>query len=95
MFYPMAEYKLVRFEKSNARNKKYDAILENKISHKLVKVSFGDIRYNQYKDSTPNKLYSNKDHGDLNRRRLYRLRHAKDIKPGYFSPGYMSMKYLW
>jgi hypothetical protein len=95
MFYPKAEYKLVRFERSGTENKKYDAILKNNVSQKLVKISFGDVRYSQFKDSTPNKLYSDKDHGDLNRRRLYRMRHAKDIKPGYFSPGSMSMKYLW
>ena len=95
MYYYKKAYDIIGYRRSNTTNKKYDAILENKLTGKMVKIPFGHSSYDQYKDSTPNKLYSNKDHGDLNRRRLYRIRHAKDIKPGYFSPGYMSMKYLW
>ena len=61
----MKEYKLINFEKSLTRNKKYNAILQNKSNGKLVKIPFGDNRFEQFKDSTGLGLYSNKDHGDL------------------------------
>jgi hypothetical protein len=95
MFYPMAEYKLIKFKPSSVRDKKYDAILKNNVSQKLVKVSFGHSSYSQYKDSTGLNLFSHKDHGDIKRRKLYHQRHAKDIRPGYYSPGFFSMKFLW
>ena len=94
-YYSMKEYKLINFEKSLTRNKKYDAILQNKLNGRLVKVPFGDNRFEQFKDSTGLGLYSNKDHGDLKRRQLYRQRHQKDLKKGYYSPGFMSFYFLW
>jgi hypothetical protein len=36
------------------------------------------LRYQQYKDRTPLKLYSNLDHNDPKRRELYYKRHPKD-----------------
>lgn len=95
MYYPMSEYKLIKFEKSDRKNKKYNAILQNKINNKIVKIPFGHSSYEQFKDSTGLGLYSNKDHGDLKRRQLYRQRHAKDIRKGYYSPGYMAYYFLW
>lgn len=95
MFYLIRDYKLINFERSKTKNKKYDAILQNKLNDKLVKIPFGDKRFEQFKDSTGLGLYSNKDHGDLKRRQLYRQRHQKDIKKGYYSPGYMSFYFLW
>ena len=91
----MRDYKLINFERSKTKNKKYDAILQNKLNSKMVKIPFGDNRYEHFKDSTGLGLYSNKDHGDLKRRQLYRQRHQKDIKKGYYSPGYMSFYFLW
>jgi hypothetical protein len=94
-YYSMKDYSLVDFEKSKTKNKKYDAILLNQSNNKTVRIPFGDSRYQQYKDSTGLGLYSNKNHGDLKRRELYRQRHAKDIKKGYYSAGYMSYYFLW
>jgi hypothetical protein len=91
----MKDYSLVDFEKSKTKNKKYDAILLNQSNNKTVRIPFGDSRYQQYKDSTGLGLYSTKNHGDLKRRELYRQRHAKDIKKGYYSAGSMSMTFLW
>lgn len=95
MFYLISDYKLINFERSKTKNKKYDAILQNKLNGKIVKIPFGDNRYEHFKDSTGLGLYSNKDHGDLKRRQLYRQRHQKDIKKGYYSPGYMAYYFLW
>ena len=78
----------IKFELSNQKNKKYKAILPNGQT-----VSFGDVRYQQYKDKTPLKAYSNLDHNDKKRRELYYKRHNKDYPK--FSAGYFSKKYLW
>lgn len=94
-YYSMKDWKLITFEKSKTKNKKYDMILQNLVNNKIVRISFGDSRYEQFKDSTGIGLYTHKDHGDLKRRQLYRQRHAKDIRPGYYSPGYASYYFLW
>jgi hypothetical protein len=87
-------YKFIKFQKSNTKNKKYDAILMNKKTNKIKRVPFGDVRYNQYEDTTPLKLYKNLNTFDKERRRLYRLRHAGEDKNKY-SSGYFSLRFLW
>ena len=80
--------------------KKYTAILQDGST-----VSFGDSRYEHYKDSIPIKQgggqWSHKDHLDKDRRKRYRTRHANimvgnkraiDIK---YSPAWFSYYYLW
>lgn len=87
--------RLLRFEKSRNKSKKYDAILLTP-EGKEKRVSFGAIGYQQYKDSTPLKLYSHLDHGDLKRRDAYRARHGKEyIKAQKYSPSWLSWTYLW
>lgn len=54
-------------------------------------VKFGHKSYEQYKDSTPLKLYSSMDHGDENRRRLFHIRHKKNNGPA----GLLSKRFLW
>ena len=78
-------------KKSNHINKKYmvDTVKWN--GKVYNNVHFGDKRYQQFKDSTPLKLYSNLDHNDTNRRRLYHLRHKNDTGPA----GALSKFYLW
>lgn len=83
--------------KPGTGNYKYTAILPNG-----KEVSFGDKRYQQYKDRTPLKLYSNLDHSNSERRKNYRKRHGAlkntngiryvDIK---HSPAWFSWRYLW
>jgi hypothetical protein len=92
MIYPESEYTLMGFELSHLQNKKYNAILRNKITHRLTKVPFGDKRYYHYFDKIGH--YSNLNHLDKNRRRLYRIRHAHDIK-NKFSAGWFANHYLW
>lgn len=82
--------KLIRFEKSKNKFKKYDAvILDNGIEKKI---SFGDIRYEHYRDSTGLNLYSHLDHNDEKRRINFHKRHFKN-EP--FTASYFSKKYLW
>lgn len=86
------EEEIVKFMKSTKKFKKYDAIIYNKITKKTRKVSFGDIRYQQYKDKIG--LYKDKDHNDKERRRLYRKRHYKTHFKKY-SPSWFSWYFLW
>ena len=74
------------FAPSTVKNKKYDVYVGNK------KISFGDIRYEQYYDKIG--YYKDINHSDETRRRLYRQRHAND-KLNEYSPGYFSYYYLW
>ena len=94
-YFSKLDYKLSRFEISRKQSKKYDAILINKKTNKEKRIPFGDVLYQQYKDRTGLNHYSSKNHNDKKRRHSYRLRHHKDVKIGYFSPGYFSMYYLW
>ena len=94
-YYKKTEYKLLGYRRSKTKHKKYDAILENKKSKKINYVPFGDVRYSNYNDLTGLNLYPHLLHGDKNRRRLYRARHMKDLKTGYYSPGFFSYFVLW
>jgi len=91
---------ILRLERSNRKHKKYiaDVVIDNTIHHNI---HFGDTRYGsvaawalgtlqQYKDSTPLKLYSHLDHLDPERRRLYHKRH---ISNGPASQ--LSKHFLW
>jgi transglutaminase-like putative cysteine protease len=73
---------------STRKHKKYDVYKGDKYI-----TSFGDVRYEHYYDKFG--TYSNLDHLDPDRRRLYRQRHANDniYDPNY--AGYWSWKYLW
>ena len=58
------DYKLVGFERSHVRGKKYDAILRNKKTRSKRRVPFGAVGYEQYRDSTGKGLYTRVNHGD-------------------------------
>jgi hypothetical protein len=94
-YYSKKEYKLLGYRKSKTKHKKYDAVLENKKTGKIKYVPFGDNRYENYHDLTGLNLYPHLLHGDKKRRKLYRARHKKDLKTGYYSPGYFSYYVIW
>lgn len=74
---------------SRRKNKKYDVYDKN--YH--YKFSYGDIRYQHYKDAF--KYYSSLNHLDEQRRKNYRTRHKNDYinNPDY--PGFWSYHFLW
>ena len=86
------EYKLLGFEIGKG-NKKYTALLKEKKTGKIKKISFGDKRYQQYEDKVLKK-YSHLNHYDKKRRDLYRSRHKKD-KLNEYSPGWFAYYWLW
>ena len=95
--YRKSEYKFVKFEKSDRKGKKYNAVLENKETKRQVRVPFGDSNFPQYRDTTGIGAFSKSDTMDKNRKRLYRQRHSKE-KPlfkEFYSPGFFSWRYLW
>ena len=73
-------------KKSTRKFKKYMAVFRDKTIH------FGDNRYEQYKDSTPLKIYKHLDHNDEKRKRNYYSRHGK---AELHSSKWFSHKYLW
>jgi hypothetical protein len=79
-------------KKSKMKNKKYDIYVKvDNIYKKLL--SFGQLPYEHFKDSTPLKLYTHLNHNDENRRRLYYLRHPRTTDKT--SARYWSNRYLW
>jgi len=73
---------------SPLKNKKYRVILSNG-KH----IDFGDKRYQQYRDSSPLRLYSAMDHRDNARQAHYYLRHNIDYPE--FSADWLSKRFLW
>lgn len=95
-YYSKDEYTHKGFRKSKTRGKMYDAIIvSKKDKDKIIYVPFGASDYENYKDTTGLNLYNDLIHGDEERRRNYIRRHKGFIKSGYYSPGQMSMDYLW
>jgi hypothetical protein len=81
----MAVYVIKR---STRKDKKYMAVF----SDGRPTVHFGDNRYEQYRDSTPLKIYSYLDHNDEKRRTAYFSRHGKAER---YSAKWFSHKFLW
>jgi hypothetical protein len=91
---------------SQRPNKKYAALVQQG-GDAMRTVHFGDRRYAQYRDSTPQRLYAARDHGDARRRQRFMLRHGGTSSKtealrnearrsgGRVTPRYLSMKYLW
>lgn len=94
-----SKYNFVKFRKSETKNKKYDAVLQNKETKKYKIVPFGQIHengepYYQYKDSTGLGLFSKYNHLDKARRDRYRVRHSKGHNYK-FSSQWFSYYFLW
>jgi hypothetical protein len=94
-YYSMDEYKLKGFEVSKVKDKMYNAVLVNKKTKREKRVPFGSRTYKNYRDATGLNAYPNLIHGDKERRKRYHQRHEKDVKEGYYSPGYFSLRFLW
>jgi len=73
--------RIIKFTRGKNK-KKYTAYVKNKKTHKIRKLHFGHKDYQQYRDSTPLKLYKHKNHGDIKRMRNYFSRHSGTKKRG-------------
>jgi hypothetical protein len=84
-------YKFLKFEVAHNK-KKYNALLLNTITNRIVKVGFGDKSYQQFFDKIGH--YKTLNHNDPIRRKAYHDRHRKDINNKY-SSGWFSYHFLW
>ena len=76
------------------KNKKYSVLVYDPIEKKYKYfLSFGDKRYQHFKDQTPLKLYSHLDHNDINRKKRYYSRHG--ITNDINSALWWSNNFLW
>jgi len=75
------------FKPSRRKNKKYDVFT---LDGEFI-TSFGDKRYEQYRDNIGH--YADKNHYDKDRRYRYFKRHGNKFK--FESAGYFSALYLW
>ena len=89
-------FRHIRFERSKTRGKKYDAIIEDKVTKRRQRVPFGsaDPLYPLYRDSTGLKLYSRLDHNDPKRRAAYKARH-ENTRHKKFSSSWYADRFLW
>jgi hypothetical protein len=98
--------KIIKFEKG-PNGKKYTAYVKNKKTHVVRKIHFGASDYQQYKDRTPLKLYSHKNHYTRKRMQNYFNRHSgtkkrgtaikkeKKKSNGYYNAKILSHEFLW
>jgi len=99
---------VLQITKSDKKNKKYKALIQNKTTKRSRVLHFGGLGYQQYKDSTKIGIYKGSDHGDKKRRMNYFTRHSKGNKTkrkaveyekvrssGYYTPKLLSHIYLW
>jgi hypothetical protein len=97
---------VIKFEKG-PHKKKYTAFVRHKKTRKVRKIHFGASDYAQYKDNTPLKLYSYKNHNTRKRRQNYFSRHSgtknrryailkeKKKSKGCYNAKIFSHIYLW
>lgn len=94
MVYTERDWKLVGFRRSDKKDKKVVAILENKDTGKTVKVHFGQRGSSTYRDLTG--VGGDSVHGDRKKREAYRARHAGEGSSSRkYSPGWLSYHTLW
>lgn len=100
--------KIINFKRSTNPDKKYIAYIKNLNTNKIRILHFGASAYEQYKDRTPLKLFSHKNHNDKRRQMNYYSRHSNGItnrkkaiqyeinkSNGYYNPKILSHIYLW
>ena len=82
---------IYRLSKSSRKNKKYDVFLFDDDNKWKYIISFGDSRYQQFKDKL--KLYSGLDHLDKTRKKNYYARHGESADKS--SAKFWSNNILW
>ena len=98
---------IIKFERSKNKNKKYTAYVKNRKTKKIRFIHFGASDYQQFKDRTPLKLFSHKNHNTRKRMKNYYSRHSgttnkinaikleKKKAKGFYTPKILSHIYLW
>ena len=86
----------IKFQRSKNKKKKYDALIKNKETGNINRVSFGSRNplMEHYRDTTGLGLYSSLDHLDKKRRDNFRKRMSCDTAKK-MTARYFSCNYLW
>ncbi len=101
--YRMKE-RILEFKKSSRLGKKYEVLVQDLKTKKNRIIHFGASDKQQYKDRTPLKLYSHKNHrtpqkGFTRRRctpdRSEAIELEKRKSKGYYNPNILIHEYLW
>lgn len=99
--------KILKFNKSPKKYKKYRATIKNLNTKQIRYVDFGDNRYEQYKDRTGLGHYTRKNHNNKKRMENYFSRHSgtknrkksieyeKKKSNGLYNAKILSHEYLW
>ncbi len=87
----VGDMEIISIYKSNRKNKKYGADYRLSGEDKIRTAHFGDVYSKHFKDSTPLKLYSHLDHGDMKRLHAFYSRHSRNNGPASM----LSKHYLW
>jgi hypothetical protein len=93
--YWMGEWELMHFKPAACADKKYTAVLKERISDRTVEIDFGRPGFKQFQDVTGLGLYSHLDHKSAERRQKFRDRCAKFVQADVYTPGYFSYHFLW
>ena len=84
----MKEYKFLKIQKSQNKDKKYEIFFEDLKNNKIISVHFGDDNFQQYIN-----------HRDKTRRDAYISRHKGIINKwnvnNVISPAFLSLYILW
>jgi len=75
------------------KDKKYRATFINPKTKRINNIEFGASNYQQFKDSTPLKLYKDKNHNDIERKNKYYKRHGSDEGIFYRKIGFLKNSY--
>jgi len=86
-------FKHLRFERSKTNGKKYDAIVQDIINKKTVRVPFGNKNYPHYNDITGLKLYSYLDTNNIKDQKAY-LEIYKKMNIRRYSPMWFNSVFL-
>lgn len=95
MYLSQHDYTFLRFEKATAKDKKYNAVLQNNKTKREKRIPFGCSFMENYQDKTGLNLYPQLIHGDPVRRKAFQSRFHHLLKDGYYSAAYYSYYYLW
>lgn len=100
--------KIIKISKSIKSEKKYMAYIKNMKTGYIRIIHFGASAYEQYKDRTPLKIYTYKNHSNKKRQRNYYSRHSNGIvnrkeaieyeikkSNGYYNAKILSHIFLW
>lgn len=91
--HPFDEYDFIGFKKSDMNYFKYEGVIREKRTDKIICIPFGNSKASHYKDTTGLGLYSDQDTLCEDRKWMHNLAYGQEFS-GYCR-SYFCNKYLW